>query len=159
MKKHFENKNGITLIALVITIIVLLILAGVSIAVLTGENGILTQAQEAKTKTTQAEARERVELEMAASFDDRGKYNLEIAKKNLEDNLKLSPNAEKNGYTEDDNGRITINYNGYNIYVDENGKVGDKKFKPIFNSEELTIGTATNTDKYGWKVKDYTVKT
>ena len=37
-----ENDKGITLIALVITIIVLLILAGVSIAMLTGENGILT---------------------------------------------------------------------------------------------------------------------
>ena len=45
--KKRDNK-GITLIALVITIIVLLILAGVSIAMLTGENGILTQAQRAK---------------------------------------------------------------------------------------------------------------
>ena len=39
-----KNNKGITLIALVITIIVLLILAGVSIAMLTGENGILNQA-------------------------------------------------------------------------------------------------------------------
>lgn len=43
--------NGITLIALVITIIVLLILAGVSIAMLTGDNGVLTQAQNAKNQT------------------------------------------------------------------------------------------------------------
>ena len=43
--------KGITLIALVITIIVLLILAGVSIAMLTGENGILTQANNAKRET------------------------------------------------------------------------------------------------------------
>ena len=53
-KKTF-NKNkankGITLIALVITIIVLLILAGVSIAMLTGENGILAQATNAREKT------------------------------------------------------------------------------------------------------------
>ena len=41
------NNKGITLIALVITIIVLLILAGVSIAMLTGSNGILTQANRA----------------------------------------------------------------------------------------------------------------
>ena len=40
--------------ALVITIIVLLILAGVSIAMLTGENGILTQAQNAKEETEEA---------------------------------------------------------------------------------------------------------
>ena len=53
----FKN-NGITLIALVITIIVLLILAGVSIAMLTGDNGILTQAQNAKEKTEQAKTNE-----------------------------------------------------------------------------------------------------
>ena len=39
MKKKFFNQRGITLIALVITIIVLLILAGVTIATLTGDNG------------------------------------------------------------------------------------------------------------------------
>ena len=37
-----EKENGITLIALIVTIIILLILAGVTIATLTGENGILT---------------------------------------------------------------------------------------------------------------------
>ena len=50
-KKQKKNK-GITLIALVITIIVLLILAGVSIAMLTGDNGILSQAQRAKSETS-----------------------------------------------------------------------------------------------------------
>ena len=49
------NNKGITLIALVITIIVLLILAGVSIAMLTGQNGILTQASNAKSDTAKAE--------------------------------------------------------------------------------------------------------
>lgn len=48
------GKRGITLIALVVTIIVLLILAGVTIATLTGDNGILTKAQEAKSKTEEA---------------------------------------------------------------------------------------------------------
>ena len=43
-----KNNKGITLIALVVTIIVLLILAGVSIAMLTGQNGILTNAQKAR---------------------------------------------------------------------------------------------------------------
>ena len=46
-----KKEKGITLIALVITIIVLLILAGVSTAMLTGENGILTQANNAKQAT------------------------------------------------------------------------------------------------------------
>ena len=46
-----RNQRGITLIALVITIIVLLILAGVSIAMLTGDNGILSKARQAQTDT------------------------------------------------------------------------------------------------------------
>ena len=42
--KAKKSKKGVTLIALVITIVVLLILAGVSIVILTGDNGILAQA-------------------------------------------------------------------------------------------------------------------
>ncbi len=52
MKK--QTNKGITLIALVITIIVLLILAAVSISTLTGENGILAKANEAKESTKTA---------------------------------------------------------------------------------------------------------
>ena len=63
MTNKIKTNKGITLIALVITIIVLLILAGVSIAMLTGDNGILTQAQNAKNKTAEAEAEERADLE------------------------------------------------------------------------------------------------
>ena len=70
IKRKDKNKKqrGITLIALVITIIVLLILAGVSIAMLTGENGILTQAQKAKNETEQATENE------AAILDEYNKY-------------------------------------------------------------------------------------
>ena len=46
--KQKNNKAGITLIALIVTIIVLLILAGVSINLLLGDNGIITKAKEAK---------------------------------------------------------------------------------------------------------------
>ena len=60
--KEKLNNRGITLIALVITIIVLLILAGVSIAMLTGENGILTQAQNAKNDTEEAQDKEKINL-------------------------------------------------------------------------------------------------
>ena len=61
-----RNNKGITLIALVVTIIVLLILAGVSIAMLTGDNGILTQSKKAKTDTANAEAVERINMELNA---------------------------------------------------------------------------------------------
>ena len=57
-----QNIRGITLIALVITIVVLLILAGVSISMLTGENGILTQASNAKKVTEEAAKEENSKL-------------------------------------------------------------------------------------------------
>ena len=63
-----KNNRGITLIALVITIIVLLILAGVSIAMLTGENGILNQATDARDDTKAAEIREKVEMAVQAAY-------------------------------------------------------------------------------------------
>ena len=62
------NNKGITLIALVITIIVLLILAGVSIAMLTGQNGILTQASNAKSNTAKAEIAEKVNMAVQAAY-------------------------------------------------------------------------------------------
>lgn len=61
-----KKENGITLIALVITIIVLLILAGISIAMLTGENGILSKATKAGTETILAEQKEQVALAVNA---------------------------------------------------------------------------------------------
>ena len=60
--KKEANTKGITLIALVITIIVLLILAAVSIAMLTGENGILTRANETKIKQSHATVVEAISL-------------------------------------------------------------------------------------------------
>ena len=63
MKKVKKNEKGITLIALVITVIVLLILVAVSIATLTGQNGILTRANEAREKTETAQEIENVTLE------------------------------------------------------------------------------------------------
>ena len=65
MKKNSDfyiKSNGITLISLVITIIVLLILAGVTIATLTGDNGILTRTQDAKNRTEEAEREEKEKL-------------------------------------------------------------------------------------------------
>ena len=65
MKINLKQRNGINLIALVITILVLLILEGVTIAMLTGENGILTKVTTAKDKTAIAEAKEKVNLMLA----------------------------------------------------------------------------------------------
>ena len=60
-KKFFRKKDGITLIALVITIIVLLIMAGVSMATLMGEGGILSKATKAQKQTNEARSRRKIE--------------------------------------------------------------------------------------------------
>ena len=60
--QKFKEKRGITLIALVVTIIVLLILAGISIQMLTGNSGILTQTQNAKDSTRGGDVQEQVNL-------------------------------------------------------------------------------------------------
>ena len=74
MNKTKKNTRGITLIALVITIIVLLILAGVTIAALSGDNGILTRAKDAKEKTEQAQKDEEETLSNMENL--LGSYNL-----------------------------------------------------------------------------------
>ena len=63
LRDTLRRNKGITLIALVVTIIVLLILAGISIAMLTGQNGILNRAAEAKEKTRVAQEDENEKLQ------------------------------------------------------------------------------------------------
>ena len=62
IEKADEFNKGITLIALVITIIILLILAGVMIATLTGENGIINKAEMAKIETDEEKIIEEIKL-------------------------------------------------------------------------------------------------
>ena len=106
IKNELKNKKGITLIALVITIIVLLILAGVTIATLTGPNGIITRANEAKEATEQAKQDELARLQ------------------SLEDYISsVSPTTDGYNETEGVNspklakGMIPIKYNGTNWVV------------------------------------------
>ena len=72
--KEAKTRNrGVTLIALVVTIIVLLILAGISISMLTGQNGILNRATEAKEKTEVAredELRKLTQMEAATHLEN-----------------------------------------------------------------------------------------
>ena len=82
LKEERNTNKGITLIALVITIIVLLILAAVSIATLTGENGILTKARTAKKETDEATAIEKVKVAVMGSYNERGILESEELKSN-----------------------------------------------------------------------------
>ncbi len=118
-KKLIENKNGITLIALVITIIVLLILASVTIQTLTGDNGLLNKALDAKQTSKEAEIRERIQLAVTAAKTNKlGELN----KESIEE--ELTKEFGENNY------ELVIVGQGYIIIVDniqykieENGTV------------------------------------
>ena len=74
--KKLKNKNGVTLIALAVTIIIMLILAGVTISMLTGNSGITTNASKAKTKSYLANIKEEYELYLSEKrMDD--EYDLD----------------------------------------------------------------------------------
>lgn len=65
-----KNKNGITLIALVLTIVIIIILAMITIAFLFGENGLLTKTQEAKKMSEIENAREKLEMATGTAIID-----------------------------------------------------------------------------------------
>lgn len=80
MKRKYRkiNNYGITLISLVITIILLIILAGITINLSLGENGIFKKAIEAKNKTEESQAREKLDiilLNLQAEKEINAKYN------------------------------------------------------------------------------------
>ena len=105
--KEIKRKSGITLIALVITIIVLLILAGVSIATLTGENGILSRANDAKTETEEAEEREAIQLAYAGAVaEKRGTGDVTADDLNTE----FGTNGTSATATDGANGEITVTF-------------------------------------------------
>ena len=94
MKKIRKNK-GITLIALVITIIVLLILAGVTIATLRGDNGILTKAEEAKLSTELSGYKEALELYKVEKYSENSNFEEEtLTAGKVELNYNTKPTEE-----------------------------------------------------------------
>lgn len=137
-----NRPNGITLIALVITIIVLIILAGVAINLTLGENGILTKAKQAKQKSEEAEAREKLEIVL---------LNANIEKKdnkNYNSNDFLTSFIEKENMTVNGN-EVTVN--GY-IYLIDREKL------EIINSKENNIVLAEEVfftpENSNWNVKN-----
>ena len=94
MRKNKRN-NGITLIALVITIIVLLILAGVTIATLRGDNGILTKAEEAKLSTELSGYKEALELYKVEKYSENSNFEEEtLTAGKVELNYNTKPTEE-----------------------------------------------------------------
>ena len=176
-----KNKRGITLIALVITIIVLLILAGISLSLTLGENGILSKAKISKSTYDISDAKESVEIEAAAYV---GEYYEKKAEGSTTDALDdyvagklLSHNGEKHGeYVLGVNGKDvtltlgnetvtgSIGANGAVVWsgavasADTNnqwgGMAAESEVEPdYFEYEVLTDPTTVGTtDKYGTKI-------
>ena len=155
-KSKSAKEIGITLIALVITIIVLLILAGISMAMLTGNNGILTKATTAKEKTKEAQIRESVEL-MVQDYNI-GKHtgedeNIKEYFQNQASKGEISSIRENkdNTYTINDDGNVNYAWvvsSDWNLrkgVVDSNGGV-----RPVINlSADVSFsGSGTATDPY-----------
>ena len=123
MKKILKEKEkGITLIALVITIVILLILAGVSIAMLTGDNGIITRANEASEKTKKSNAEEQVDIAVQGSYGTNGKINID----SLNDELKNIEGLKYKGKEISESNKIEslpdkVNLDGNEIIINEDG--------------------------------------
>ena len=146
-----EAQKGITLIALVITIIVLLILAGVSIAMLTGQKGILTQANNAKNETELASAKEKVELAVIGAISQTRDGTLKVG--NLRTEL-----ANYGGTVEGEVFPVTAKVDGKSFTVDANGNVvlagSSTEPNPPASTENGTLGKVTGNEKTNTTVKD-----
>lgn len=141
MKKERTNQ-GITLIALVITIIVLLILAGISIATLTGKNGILTKANEAKKQQEIETAEEKIKLAIGEYEVNQRLVTLYSCLEKIEGLESITPNDENSippchvvvdGYEFEIEGNLQVNYIGENkgikpeIEIFEKGQIDESK--------------------------------
>lgn len=127
MENKLRGRKGITLIALVITIIVLLILAGVSIATLTGENGVLTKTTKAKEATNKEEAKEQLGLILTDLQMD--KYSKGEQLELNEELATIIAEYEEVSSAQFLNNKIKVTINGYEFYVNE-----------LINITDVTVG-------------------
>ena len=121
-----KGRNGITLIALVITIIVLFILAGVTIATLIGDNGLLTKAGQAKNTSEKASEEEKIKVEVMGAYDLTGKLVASQVENNIQNNIKgVTVTATTKEGTDEKYFpvKVTYNNNGHKYQVTKEGKV------------------------------------
>ena len=116
MKKIlYKGNKGITLIALVITIIVLLILSGVAIATLTGENGLFTRAKQAKENYSINSAKEKIELAISDLIVEQRSKGENLTKEDL-----TKINSNEIDVKNTNNFPVEAICQGYKFYIDEN---------------------------------------
>lgn len=153
-----KNKNkGITLVALVITIIILLILAGISISALTN-TGIFGKAKDAQTKSALAEAKEKMTLLL-----NEWQMDHVTSTKTLETFLQEKVTDKTiEEYKKLDNGNYEVYINGYVGVIDGEGNIVEEMQKAgprptisniTIKSEDGTTDVADNSQKAGTKLQ------
>ena len=155
--------NGITIIALVVTIIVLLILAGVAISLTVGQNGIMSRAMDASNRTVIANEKEAINLAYTAcKIDD---YQSNVSSTDLQNELNINKH-DTTVTPMGNNLKVLFNETGHTYMIDQNGQVGEltkEDLKKIINIGQIdentiycelmdgTVSTAT-LPKYGGKI-------
>ena len=109
--------KGITLIALIVTIVILLILAGMTINLLTGNNGLITRAKQAADETKYANAAEKIKLAVNASYDETGIISDEKLKKNLNNIDGINEQIVEITYD------LTVIVDGYKFSIKNTGEI------------------------------------
>ena len=143
-KQLIKTSNGITLIALVITIIVLLILAGVTIATLTGDNGILGKAKTAKTTNDEEKAKEQIKIAVMGSYGKDGELNYDDLTKNL-GQIGITGLPKEASYP------LEVTLDGVSATIEANGEVNFT----TSGGYTQTGDTITSPDGKTMKVGDY----
>ena len=111
-----KNSKAITLVALVITIVILLILAGISIQAITN-TGLFANARKAVEKTKYANAEEKVKIAVMTSYDAGGTLNKEYLKDNLNKTEGINPKVTEVTWD------LKVNVDGYEFTITEYGTV------------------------------------
>lgn len=160
MKKKEVRKlfnSGITLIALVVTIIVLIILAGASINLLIGNNGILTTAKRAKEEMTISEGKEKIELALLDINTERisngNSCNLDYVSENIDGKVK---NVKIEGIKGSPVIKIYLSYKDYMYKITSDLRVEYIGNINIAEEPELEIirdVTETGVDKVNLTIK------
>ena len=152
--ERHESNAAITLIALIITIIVLLILAGVTLNMVMGENGLFGKANNAKNKTEVAQYEEELRmcvLELQTDAATNGTtFNMETIKNKFVEKVKELENTEEIEITSPEgNATIEGTYKGYEYKIDE-------KYVVHIGDKATGIILTTSIEPKGWTNQNVT---
>ena len=147
-----KNKKGITLIALVVTVVVLIILAGVSINAVIGDDGIIKKAQNSANLTKEAEVKEAINRTIL-------EFYLTDDYETLEDFLKAKVTEGKiDSVTKNADGTLTVKKGNYSVTVEnKTNSSGGNSSGGETQTPEITIGEAkvvANSDGTGSAITD-----